>query len=217
MWRSIAIDVSVGAVVVGLWYCMFLVLNRRRCARVLQWIESAFAGHGHVAGVEWLSGSRFSVKLRLVTGGFRHPSILVQLAPREMPIQWLLNRFNKRQETLTFEANLHSAPSFNLDVQNHRWCGRTRRKLPANRRLHMERLGPFVISSRNDWKRDVTNIVGAVSASRECEFLNVSYRRTSPHFSATVPLKALQPEVQSGISIFETLRELAAGSSTSRL
>ena len=109
MWWSIAIDVLAGALLVAVWYYIFVQWNRRRSTRVLSWIESAFSGHGHVAGVQWLTPSRFQVKLTLANCGFKHPSIVVQLAPREMPLRWVLNYLRKTRETLTFEANLHCA------------------------------------------------------------------------------------------------------------
>jgi hypothetical protein len=217
MLRHLAIDVSLGALLVGIWYWACLQFNRRRCSRILAWIESAFGTHGQVAAVRWLSASRFHVQLRLANCGFKHPAVQVQLAPRELPLRWLLNRWRKRQETLTFEANLHCPPNFNLDVQNHRWCGRSRRNLPTDPKCWTtERLAPIVIASRSDTPRDVANMMSALGSSRDCDFLNVSFRRSSPHFSATVPLTTLAPESQSGTPIFDALRELAAGASASR-
>lgn len=217
MWWSVAIDVLAGVLLVAVWYYVFVQLNRKRSTRVLAWIEAAFSGNGEVAGVQWITPSRFQVKLRLANCGFKHPTIMVQLAPREMPLQWLINKVRKTRETLTFEANLHCAPNFNLDVQNHRWCGRTRRKLPKDPlNWNLESIGPFVISSRHDWQREITNMMNSVMASRACNFLNVSFRRSSPHFSATVPLDSLESTQSAEISIFEVLRELAAGASASR-
>jgi hypothetical protein len=80
----------------------------------------------------------------------------------------------------------------------------------------MERLAPILITSRSDSHRDIANMMNALGTSRECDFLNVSFRRSSPHFSATVPLNTLAPEGQSGTAIFDALRELAAGASASR-
>jgi len=217
MWFPVAIDVLAGVLLVAVWYCVFVRLNRRRSARVLAWLETSFAGHGQVAGVQWLTPSRFQVKLTLANSGFKDSSILVQLAPREMPIRWLFEYFRKTRETLTFEANLHCPPNFNLYVQNHRWCGRTRRKLPRDPQgWNLERVGPFIISSRNDWQREISNLMNSTMASRACDFLSISFRRTSPHFSATVALDSLTASHEQEISIFDVLRELASGASASR-
>ncbi len=217
MWWSVAIDVLAGILLVAVWYYVFVQMNRKRSAWILAWIDAAFSGYGHVAGVQWVTPSRFQVRLRLTNCGFKHPTIMVQLAPRERPLQWFINKLRKKPETLTFEANLHCPPSFNLDVQNHRWCGRTRRNLPRNPQgWKLESIGPFVISSRHNWQREITNMMNSVMASRSCNFLNVSFRRSSPHFSATVPLDSLESTQSAGGSVFEVLRELAAGASASR-
>ena len=59
-------------------------------------------------------------------------------------------------------------------------------------------------------------MMSALVASRDCDFLSVAFRRTTPHFSATVPLASLAPEAQTESDLFDVLRELAAGASTSR-
>jgi hypothetical protein len=215
--RIIAIDLVAGAALVVMWYFWFLRYNRRKATQVLRWIQDAIATHGELLGVEWLAPSRFKAQLRLAPNLFLHPALVVQLFPREMPFNWLLSKLRKQQETLTFEADLDSAPAFSLEVQNHRWCGRTRTKLASrNGNWDLERIGPYVLTTRNDWQREVTNMMNALVASRECDCLTVCFRRSSPHFSVTVLLDTISPEAQSTYDVFETLRELAAGASASR-
>jgi hypothetical protein len=217
LMRIIAVDLLAGAALIALWYFTFRRYNRRRSAQVLRWIQRAFAAHGEVSGVRWLGASRFHVSLRLATNLFHRAAVMVQLLPREMPFHWLLNRLRKKRETLTFEADLDCPPGFDLEVHNHRWCGRTRRKFPKNpQNWTTERAGPFVLTTRKDWQREVTTMMNALGASRECDCLSVCFRRTSPHFSATVPLESISPAGQEQPDIFDVLRELAAGASTSR-
>jgi hypothetical protein len=215
--RIIAVDVLAGAALVIIWYIGFQRYNRRKAVEVLRWVERAFKGHGQIGGVQWAAASRFHVQMRLAPALFRHASLVVQLLPREMPFGWLMSRLRKQQETLTFQADLDCAPSFNLEVHNHRWCGRTRRRFPSDtQNWALEQAGPFVLTTRNDWQREITTMMGALVASRECDCLTVCFRRSSPHFSVTVPLETISPESQSQSEIFDVLRELAAGASASR-
>jgi hypothetical protein len=215
--RMIAIDVAAGAIFITCWYFWFVRYNRRKAAQVVTWIERTFDGHGSVAGVHWLAASRFQVRLRLLTNLFRHSSLTIQLYPREMPVNWLIAILRGQKQTLTFEADLDCPPSFNLEVNNHRWCGRTRRRLPRSaEKWVLERTGPFVITTRTDWQREITNMMNALVASRECDCFTVSFRRSSPHFSATVPLDTISPETQSEPNFYDVMRELAAGASASR-
>jgi hypothetical protein len=215
-WRLLGIDIAVGAALVAAWYVVFLRLNRRRGVRILQWIQQAVEGKGVIAGVKWLAASRMQVQLRLFDSGFCRPSMLVHLLPRETPLQWIVSLLKRRRETLTFESDLTYAPNFNLEVQNHRWCGRTRRKIVPDKDWTLSRVGPFVITSRPDWQRDIKNMVESTVASRDCNFLHVKFGRTTPHFSATIPLTTLQPEANAEPGVFEALKDLAAGASASR-
>jgi hypothetical protein len=47
------------------------------------------------------------------------------------------------------------------------------------------------------------------------EFTNISFQRRSPHFSVTLPLETIAPGSPTRGCMFETMRELAASSSTS--
>jgi hypothetical protein len=217
MLRLVAIDLLAGAVLMALWYLWFTRVNRKRCAEVLRWINAAFQGRGQISSLKWIGMSRFNVRLRLTPGVFQNASATVQLIPRELPFHWLISRLKKKQETLTFEADLDYAPTFNLQVQNHRWCGRTRKKLnPGGNDWTTERTGAFVLTTRTDWQREITTMMNSLVASRECDCLSVSFRRTSPHFSAIVPLQSISPQSQRESQIFDVLRELAAGASASR-
>jgi hypothetical protein len=215
--RGVVVGILASCLLAVAWYLFFLRYNRRRALEVLHWIGRVFGGHGRVAKVCWESASRFQVQMELAASVFRQPSLLVELFPRQQPLAWLIRRFRHRAETLTFQADLDSAPSFDLEVQNHRWYGRTRRRLPAKSQgWILQQVGPFVLTTRNEWQREITTMLNALVASRECDCSNVSFRRSSPHFSVTVPLNTIAPESQAQSEIFDVLRELAAGASTAR-
>lgn len=219
MWWNLAADVLILLALVVLWYWGCVHMARNRARLLLGAIESAFAGHGHISSVHWLSASEFQVRLRLPQCGFAHPSVVVRMSPRENPIKWLYQFIRRVPETLTFEANLLCRPSFNLDVHNRRWSP-PKNTPPRNRdaqlKANRHTIGPFVICSRIDWQREITSMMHALSASRDCEFLRVSFRRNSPHFSATVPLITVAERRCSPVRIFDALRELAAGASTAK-
>ncbi len=213
---TVALEVLAGIVLVTGWYVGFVRYNRRRAQEVLLWVRTAFSGHAQILGVHWSSASRFHIRLRLAAGVFQHSYIVVQLLPREFFFNWIVSKIRKQQELATFEADLDSAPLFNLEVHNQRWCGRSRRgsTLDPNRGI-IENFGPFVLTTRNDWQREITSMIDALVASRDSDFLSVSFRRQSPHLSATVALDTLSP--QNGNNVFHVLRELADCASASRL
>jgi len=197
------------------WAGWFRRENRRRSQRALQWIEVAFQGHGQVAGVQWAKPSSFQVQLRLGQHPFQRASVAVHLLPRESPLGWLRAAWGKQREILTFTSDLELPPDFDLEVENHRWCGRTRRRLPSSV-LHTMRTTPFMITTRAEWQNQ-SSMLDALIASRERDFLSVNYRRLSPHFTATLPLESLDPKAAGVTEFFDVLSELAGGASASRM
>jgi len=218
MWGRGAIYLVVGATAVVAWYLFFLRYNRREAARVVEWIQAALAGKGQVAANRWLGPSIFHVALRLGTSMFRRPAVMVRLTPREFPLKWLRQWWRREPATLTFEADLDVAPGFDLQVYQHRWSGRSNKRLsPDPDRWEFEQVTPLIMASRQCWQPEVAGMMNALLICRNREVLSCGFHRTSPHFSATIPLECISPEGRAGSNIFDTLRELAAGASASRM
>jgi hypothetical protein len=210
-------SVVAAALAMALWYVALRSANRKRSRRALRLIEGALAGHGSVVGVHWSSASRFHAQLRFSAAPFQHASVDVQLTPRELPLRWLMAAARKQPEMVTFEADLGLAPDFDLDVQNHRWIGRTRRLNPRRAvQWQVEHTQPFLITTREEWQSEFSPMMDALLAARQRDFHAVRYRRGSPHFSATIPLDAIPQSTDPRSGLFEALRELAGGASARR-
>jgi hypothetical protein len=219
MWGRAAIYLVAGATAtVVLWYLLFLRYNRRQADRVLEGIQAALAGKGQVVAFRWLGASLLHVALRLGTSLFQHPALLVRLTPRENPLRWLGQRWRREPATITFEADLDIPPSFNLQVRQHRWSGRPSKRISADQAgWEFEQVTPLILTSRRYWQREVTAMMNTLLSCRDREVLSLGFRPTSPHFSATIPLQCISPEGRARSNVFDTLRELAAGASASRL
>lgn len=212
----LVICLLVSVITCVVWRWLFQRRNRRKALQVLRWIEAALAEHGHVAGIRWLAASRFKVPLRLTTGVFRRAWIMVELSPSQMPIHWLLSKLNHRQDTITFEADLDCPPSFSLEVHNFRWFARSSRKVSAGTgNWTFEQTGPFIISTRLDWQKEITRAMSSLTETGNREFACIRFQRRSPHFAAAMPLEAISPACAARTCIFDTVRELAANSQPS--
>lgn len=206
-----------GAALVLAWYLFFVRYNRARAIKVLRWIETSLSGHGHVTGIRWVAPSRFQVPIRLNTNVFRRATMMVEITPREIPFRWFLDWLHKRPETLTFEADLDCAPGFNLMVRNHRWWGRTARKLsPDPKHWTFDQTAPLLLTTRHGRSANTQAMLNALFRCREKDFLKLLFRRSSPHFSATLPLESVAA-AGDGENLFDVLLEVASGASTSRL
>jgi hypothetical protein len=208
---AVAADVLIALVLVSLWYFGFVRYNRKKAEQLLHWICAAGGYEGKVACVRWISASCFHLQLQFPAEDFREAHMKVQLLPREMPLNWLICHLRGRQEALTFEADLNCAPAFNLEVHNYRW--RKRGEFRASDGAMVARTGPVVLTTRGEWQQDLTHMMNGLLASRDCNFERVEFRRDSPHFSASLPLKSIDLDCDGAGQLFEALRELATGAS----
>jgi hypothetical protein len=244
MWWTAGLNLSVVGLLLLLWYSLCLRWNRRRGRRLLSKIETTFAAYGHICGVQWQSASQFQVRLRLAACAFTNTTITVRLYPLHRPIGWVVSRLRRERETFTFDANLLCPPSFNLDIRNQRRVAKLKLKTWRPRWLmrgwpmqvsvasmgksqtcsdrmeksgvQLHRLGPFILTSRRDWQRDIANSVQSLANARDSELLSVSFHRDTPHFSATIPLSAMTGLSSSRERLFDSLRELASSASAAR-
>jgi hypothetical protein len=219
MWGkvSICLVAAVAAAAVA-WYLFFRRSNRRRAGCVVEWVQAALAGKGEVVAIRWLGPSIFQVALRLGTSLFQHPALTVHLVPRQNLLKWLRQHWRREPATVTFEADLDSPPGFNLQVHQHSWSGRSsKRSSPGPEHWEFEQNTPLILTSDPCWQREAASMMNALLSCRERAVLSLGFRHTSPHFTATIPLECISPEGRAGSNVFDTLRELAAGASASRM
>lgn len=214
MGRFLLIDVAVAATIVCVWYLLFTRYNRRRGDVVLAWVQGACLGKGRVLHPQWRSGnSLLKASLSLPSRWFDNVRLTIRLLPRPIPLQWILSRYRREKETLTFEADLGFPPGFSLDVIRHRWSGRSALKpIKTARTWHISRPGPVVLTTRDEWPAEISPLMNALIAWRDKDFLTVRFAPEPPHFSATVALDHLSDE-KSATALLVLFRELAASSS----
>lgn len=207
----------VAAATLGLaWYYVSLRSMRRKAREVQRWIQSALTGRGQVTGISWTSASKFCVPLRLNCGIFHRAWVLVELHPRQSPVRWLARKLNKRHEMLTFQADLDLAPTFSLHVHNFRWVAQSCPKAPDREAgWRFECLQPLVISTRADHQREIAHTMSCLTRADGSDLVNISFQRSSPHFSASLPLESLAPGSPSRLYLLDTMRELAGSAPAS--
>jgi hypothetical protein len=218
--RLLLIDVAGSVAVLGLWFLVFTIYNRRKGKAALHWVQDACAGKGRILESRWLGLgiSQLCARLQFPSRGFEDARVTLRLHPRPLPVHWIVSYLHKQKETLTFEADLGGSPSFHLEVFRHSWRARSR-GVGAGRRDQREwevhHPGPLILTTRTHWKEDPTSELNALMAVRQQDVLQVRFRPESPQFSVTVTLDALS-DPATAASFLSTLRELAAGASAHR-
>ncbi len=204
--------VGAATVAVVVWYIIFSRYNRRRGVAVLQWVQAACLGKGRILNPHWYSSSTtLNATLHLSSRWFEDARLTVRLLPRPQPVGWLISRWRKQQETLTFEADMGFPPGFHLDVIRHRWSGRTGGRA-RHRAWTISRPGPVILTTKEDWPSELTPVVNALTSWRDKDFVSVRFNRSSPHFIATVALEGLRDQTAAA-GLLGLFRELAASSS----
>jgi hypothetical protein len=198
------------------WYAVALRQKREKSKEILRWIQASLAGRGHVVGISWTAASCFRVPLRLTCGVFNRAWVLVEMRSQQTPVHWLFNKLNGRPEVLTFQADLDCPPTFSLQMQNYRWFVRSSPKAEIDRPgWQFERLPSVMISTKPDSQKEIASTMASLSKGDNAEFLEVSFQRCSPHFSATLPLEALAPDAPTRTYMLDAMREMAGSAAFS--
>jgi hypothetical protein len=207
---SISIFVAGLALVLYAWRFWSTHTSKGRAVQILYWIEQFLGGHGHVTGIRWISKSEFEVPLRLVSNVFNRASVRVKIAQSKLPWQ---RSHAAEAETMTFRADLDYRPTFNVQLSNMRWFARSRKENnPSAPGWKFENVTPVVLTTRLDWEKDITAAFQSMIGLENKEDLQVTFRRTSPHFSVTLPLEKITPGSET--PLFEMLNSIATVSST---
>ena len=217
MLLTALICIVVAVIAFFVWYSSFLHLNRRRGLRVLRWLRRAVAPHGQLEGAEWMGPSHFRGRLRLSGRDFLQPLLEVRLAPRHMPVKWALWNWRGSQETVTFQANLPSPPTQTLNLRRNRWTSIASRPANDKGNWSTHTVATLYLSTQPVWEPQISERMSGALATREFDYLTVSFRRSEPHFSVSFSLQEAMGQPGGELTIFENLRELAEGHHTSRM
>lgn len=217
IWVWTLLYVAAGIACVAGWYLWAVKAQQNRAIKILHWIEGSLSGKGHVTGLNWLSPSDFEVPLRLFSAGFSKATIRVRLNPIHWPLFWMWKRLRKQtEESLTFHADMDLRPTYDLHVRNMRWFARSRKDLnPASKSWRFSANEPLVMTTRTEWSKDLAATLQSVVCCEDRDQLQLKFQKTSPHFSATLPLESISPDNTEKVKFYDVLQAIADGSSGS--
>lgn len=214
--QLLLIYVGLVAGLVVLWYFCLAGYNRRRGILALRRVEAACSHRARVVDAHWIGASRLQAHLRFAAHWFENAQVTIRLLPRPLPVQWLVSRWHKQRETVTFEADLDNAPGVQMEVFRHHWLSDSdRQMIRSSRNWTVARSRPVVLTTSNQWQQELPPIVNTLMTSRGHSLLKVRLRPESPHLAATVDLDALSGD-EAIAGFLGVLRELAVGASRSR-
>jgi hypothetical protein len=203
LWVLFGMVATAGALLIA--YLWLQRTDQKRALQALRWIENSLGSSGHVTGMNWLNDRQFEVPIRVLYPVFKRACVQVTLPKRGL-------FRGAAPETLTFVADLDFTPAFSMNFTNLRWFARTSKTLDTeSTKWQAINCEPVVLTTRLDWDRDVTNGIYTVLHGDRRENLNIVYRKTAPHFCATMPLEAISPEQAEPLELLDTMREMVEG------
>src|SRR5436309_3157639 len=188
MYPALAIGV---AVLLAAYFCAYHWrgrMRRQRATKIIRRLEEALAGRGHVVSFHWLAETQFEAALRFAPCGFRRASITVEFSDSTIPLVPWISRSHDERERLVFRSDLEAAPRIRLTVVNQRWTAQSGKiKCLDGAQWSYEPVMPVIFTTAADWSPELAATV-VTSRSNQQQFQDVQFRKSSPHFSASMPL-----------------------------
>lgn len=119
--------VIIVSALLGSWYFIGAIFNRRRGVGVLNWLRPGLGHLGKLTEVRWIgsSGSGARLVVAQANAPFQRIEAIFLLESREILPLWIFNRFRGKRDEIIIKAGLRSNPAQELEVAR-----------PGNREFH---------------------------------------------------------------------------------
>lgn len=107
------------------WFALGSGANVKRGNRALKWLQGGLKAVGDKATVRWIGTTAVDLSLASAKAPFESASLVVFLAPRDLPWLWAISRARGRRDTLILRARLHKPPLADVEMLDRAsWSGR---------------------------------------------------------------------------------------------
>ena len=107
------------------WFALGSGANVKRGNRALKWLQGGLKALGDKATVRWIGTTAVDLGLANAKAPFESATLVVFLAPRDLPWLWAFSRFRGRRDTLILRARLQKPPLTDLELLDREsWSGR---------------------------------------------------------------------------------------------
>lgn len=104
--------------VLGVWYFIGAVVNRRRGMRVFNWLRPGMESIGKLSEARWIGSSGSGARLVVAQGQapFQRVEAIFLLESREILPLWIFNHLRGKRDEIIIKAGLRSAPTGELEA-----------------------------------------------------------------------------------------------------
>lgn len=204
----IAIGLSI---VLGVWYVIGAVINRRRGLETYNWLREGLERLGKITEARWIGSAGSGARLVVGQGEppFRRVEVVFLLESREILPLWLFNRLRHKKDEMILKAALRRAPGVELEAVRAGTRGFEKFLATAGGNRPFERIDAptgFVMLARgradSAWVESSRRLLQRFPEGVR----QISMRKSVPHLLLRVDI----PEVRSaGDDFWEALQSLA--------
>jgi hypothetical protein len=126
-----------------IWYYGAFVYSRRLAARVARELKGAVVALGGTSQIRWFGTGAFRMTTEGAVAPFREVSVTVTLRPREMPINWVIGKAQRRRDAALVEASLRREPKVAFELVD------PATRIGQRRRRAQTVWSPITIAGRN--------------------------------------------------------------------
>ncbi|MBK9062998.1 MAG: hypothetical protein IPL89_07350 [Acidobacteria bacterium] len=192
------------------WFALGSGANVKRGNRALNWLQGGLKALGDKATVRWIGTTAVDLGLANAKAPFESASLVVFLAPRDLPWLWAISRARGRRDTLIVRARLEKPPLADVEMLDRAsWSGRD-----ALRRMKDERWsvrepsqpGALAVFTRFDEALARADALWQEARTTGATVRRLSVRRSETHLEFHVDLPA---ESLDSAGFFRSVRALA--------
>jgi hypothetical protein len=199
--------------VVG-WFALGSAANVKRGNRALKWLQGGLKAIGDKATVRWIGTTAVDLGLASAKSPFESASLVVFLAPRDLPWLWALSRARGRRDTLILRTRLQKPPIADFELLDREsWSGRDAlRGMKGERWSVREPVEPGGLSAfyRFDEALGRADTFWQEARGAGATVRRLSVRRNEPHLELHVDLPAAPLDAAGFFRTVRSLGELAS-------
>ena len=196
------------------WFALGSGANVKRGNRALKWMQGGLKALGDKATVRWIGTTAVDLGLAQAKAPFESASLVVFLAPRDLPWLWAVSRARGRRDTLILRTRLQKPPIADVELLDRAsWSGRD-----ALRRMKDERWslreppqpGGLATFTRFDEALARADALWQEARHAGATIRRLSVRRNEPHLELHVDLPAASCDAAGFFRAVRSLGELAS-------
>ncbi len=104
--------------ILGVWYFLAAIYNRRRGLKTFDWLKTGLESLGKLSETKWIGSSGSGA--RLVVGSpsvpFKRVEVIYLLESREILPLWIFNHLRGKRDEIILKASLRSGPSQEIEA-----------------------------------------------------------------------------------------------------